>query len=211
MTLYNILKLRAYLLGLLDWKSTGFNWFKNWATICFVSLDDLDYDLWHLGFSQSVRLGGHSFMTYTNKWPIFWPTSPPSPSHYPEKKPLHLLFKKIESANMWQISRTSPLSFCVGVINVYFLVQNNLFPFFLFVADPFYLYFLKFIVKWQAKQNISKPSIHAKLNLPTAHANDCSKVIVHELIRSLKLICLSIYGFVGWVGSMDQWSVAPHK
>ena len=77
MTLYNILKLRAYLVGLLDWKSTGFNWFKNWATICFVSLDDLDYDLWHLGFSQSVRLGGHSFMTYTNKWPIFWPTSPP--------------------------------------------------------------------------------------------------------------------------------------
>ena len=48
-----------------------------------------------------------------------------------------------------------------------------------------------------------KITYHAKLNLPTAHVNDCSKVIVHELVRSLKLICLGLY--MDFLDELDQW------
>ena len=37
-------------------------------------------------------------------------------------------------------------------------------------------------LKRQVKQDISETYNHTKLNLPTAHVNDCSKVILHDLV-----------------------------
>ena len=62
-------------------------------------------------------LWSHPFMTTTkvaNKWPSHF--------HHPQKWTIDLLFKIIESANTWQISKNpSSPPFCVYIINVCFL------------------------------------------------------------------------------------------
>ena len=69
--------------------------------------------------------------------------------------------------------------------------------FHLFCFRSVWLYFLKLVVnetdtKPQVKQDKSETYNYIQSNLPAACVNNCSKVKVHELGRSLKFICLNM-------------------
>ena len=115
--------------------------------------------------------------------------------------------KTVEFPNVTNFKNSLP-TFCVDVINLCPITQITLFSI-CFVTDHFFLCFLKLIVNWHGltsvKQNTIKTYNHAKLNLPAAHVNDCSKVIVHELVKYTTkdhlFGCICISG-ISWINGL---------